>query len=131
MTWWKRLKAWWVEVEPPREEPPLLEQPLPEVVVIQAPEPPPPVSLIYLRERGTAVFIPFAIFPESFSPEAHGGMLVGCSVMRVEMSVQDAFGLIQGTSCFRGFHDLQIQALRSASPMEVTRDFLAEKARDK
>lgn len=131
MKWWDKVKSWWVEEEPTKEGLLLLEQPLPVVDIIQAPEPPPPVSHIYVKERGTGVFIPFAVFPEAFQPETHGGMLVGCSVLRVPLSVQEVFGWLQGVNCLRGFHDMQIQALRTASPFEVTPEFLTQHGRDK
>lgn len=126
MKLWDKVKAWWVEEEPHKEGAALLEQPLPVVV-----EPPPAFSHIYVKERGTGVFIPFAVFPEAFQPEAHGGVLVGCSVLRVPLSVQEVFGWLQGVNCLRGFHDLQIQALRTASPFEVTPEFLTKHGRDK
>jgi hypothetical protein len=130
--WWGKFKSrYLVEEEPESFSEAMAEQPLPVVDVIQAPPPPPPVSHIYVKERGTGVFIPFAVFPEAFQPEAHGGVLVGCSMLRVPLSVQEVFGWLQGVNCLRGFHDMQIQALRTASPFEVTPEFLTQHGRDK
>jgi hypothetical protein len=131
--WWQRFKSkYLVEEEPESFSRPLLEQPLPVVDVIQAPEPPPPVSHVYVRERGTGVFIPFAVFPEEFNPEDHGGMMAAdTAVLRIALPVDKVLGLLENSNCLRGFVDEEIQALREMKRMDVTEDSLAKHLRDK
>lgn len=131
---WPKVVAWLVEEEPESFSRPLLEQPLPKVDVIQASEAPepPPVSHVYVRERGTGVFIPFAVFPEAFNPEDHGGLMAAdTAVLRIELPVDKVLGLLENSNCLRGFVDEEIKALRDMKRMDVTEDSLTKHLRDK
>jgi hypothetical protein len=131
---WPRVVAWLVEEEPESFSRPLLDQPLPKVDIIQAPEPPPPpsVSHIYVRERGSGVFIPFAVFPEDFHPEDHGGLMAAdTAVLRIELPVDKVLGLMENSNCLRGFVDSEILALREMRRMDVTEEGLTKHLRDK
>lgn len=127
---WPRVKAWLVEEEPESFSRPLLEQPYPIMEVIQAPEP--PVSHIYVRERGSGVFIPFAVFPEAFRPEDHGGVLAeDTAVLRIKLPVQDVIGVLEKANCLRGFLDADIHALREMRKIEINAETLTSKLRDR
>lgn len=118
----------WADLNPFRiHRKPVVEVEQPEVVAMPA-----PVSHIYVRERGTAVFIPFAVFPESFKPEDHGGMMAAdTAVLRIELPVPAVLGMLENANCLRGLVDAEIKAIREMRRLEVDREFLEKHLRDK
>ena len=137
MAWkdtWAGVKAWFSEKEP-------LQEPVPEVEPVEAipepvpepepppPPPPPPDTAIYLRERGSGVFIPFLVTPFNIG--------IPCfipfqpAILRVAAEADKVTGVLMEANCLRGFLDADIATLRSGAPLELNLEQLQDKVRDK